>query len=610
MNDRAQWLESPSDGCPERPSARLTTADALVAAGAVLVVAAPMLFTTSGFSLDFTNHLWLTWVAGRELVQNGYPGYFLNTTGLGVFYPLFAFYGGTLYTATGAVGELLGGHPVLAYVGVATLGIASAYGGTLWLARQLGVRGWIAHAPALTVITSAYYVSNLYGRAAWPELMATSAIAPLLASSVHLVRARTWRPLPILVFVVSAVIFSGSHNLTLLWGTTVAVMALLVMWLALGAQRRLPYHRLAMVAGLGVASVLVNAWFLFPDLAFERNTAISHEASVAWSSTSFLNTPAVLLDPLRHVPAQSGTPALFVQIPDWFLAWALAAGALLLWRGRGTGRLRRAWVGVAILIVVLLGMMILEPFWEIVPFPFDQIQFPYRLGSYLFYAVAGLVLVGALALQRVAATHEQRKTIRGLRLALTATAAISLALCVWQEWVPNTLFPKSYENRSEVLASTNTLPGSWYDGGSFRDVSAPQVEAPDERFLYIEPGLVHGDRFAGWVNAPPGPEPIQTNIAGGSYLVHIAGLERVGGGPSGAAVVKRIGGGSGPVHVVVETAHTAPVELGRAVSVLALLAILVVVARAGVRAKRARPHQRLLYTASDKANLDVKAPAA
>jgi hypothetical protein len=39
-------------------------------------------------------------------------------------------------------------------------------------------------APALAVVTSAYYVTDLYGRGAWPEFMATSAMAPLLA--VHI----------------------------------------------------------------------------------------------------------------------------------------------------------------------------------------------------------------------------------------------------------------------------------------------------------------------------------------------------------------------------------------------------------------------------------------
>jgi hypothetical protein len=572
--------------------ARLTRAsllDVLATVLVVVIVTAPTLFTSSGFSLDFTNHLWISWAAGRALVESGHPSFFLNTTDLGVFYPLFAFYGGTLYTLTGGIGELLADHVIVAYIGMTMLGIAGAYGGMLWLARQLGVRGWSAHAPALTVVTSAYYVTNLYGRGAWPELIATSAIAPLLASCVYLVRAPRWKPLPMVILAASTVIFSGSHNITLLWGTTMIVLSLLVMWLAFGAPRHLPYRRLAMVSGVTVTSALINAWFLFPDLAFNKDVAISNEATTNWASTSFLNAPGLLLDPLRRVPVQSGTPGLFVQIPDWFLAWGVATGALLLWRRSGIVGLRRAWLGVAILIALVFAMMTLAAFWEVVPFPFDQIQFPYRLGSYMFYAVAGLVLIGTLAVQRASATTRLSTQVAGLRIALLAAALVSLGLCVWQEWVPNVKVAKSYVNRSEALVSVNILPNSWYDGGSFRDYLAPQVPVPDERELLIEPGQVHGERFVALMNAPPGLAPIATNIKGGSYLVRIAGgLEKVGDNPYGEAVVKRVTEGSGPVEVVIETAHSAVVELGRVTSVLALLAILVVILGAGVRARRAR----------------------
>jgi hypothetical protein len=550
-----------------------------------------MLFTNSGFALDFTNHLWLSWAAGKELFETGHPVYFLNTSGLGVFYPMFAFYGGTLYTLTGAIGHLLG-HPVFAYVAVTIIAIAGAYTGTLWLARQLGVQGWLAHAPALTVITSAYFVTDLYGRGAWPELLAVSAMAPLMASGVSLVRAPRLQPLSMTIFVISAVIFSGSHNLTLLWGTTITTLAVIVIWLALGASLRLPYRRLATLAGLGVASVLVNAWFLFPDIAYEGKVEISNEGPTSWAATSFLNTPGVLLDPLRHSADRPGAQALFVQIPDWFLAWGLVAGTLLLWSRPLATRLRRVWLAGVVVIAALLVMVMLAPFWKIVPFPFNRIQFPYRLGAYIVYAIAGLVVVGVLAVQRASRTGARQTAVTRLRIGLAIAVVISLALCVWQAWVPNTLVEKSYADRNEALFNVNTLPLSWYDGGAYRDVSAPIVAVPDERFLTIEPRLVHSDRFDAWLSVPPGPAPIRTNINGGGYLVDIRGLDRVGGSPDGEVVVKRPHGVHGRVHVVIETAPSTPVELGRAVSGVAVLLISIALALAFVRASRARRAQR------------------
>lgn len=567
------------------PRVRALVVDVALMGAVVLVVSAPMLVTSSGFALDFTNHLWLAWVAGKALVASGHPSYFLNTSQLGVFYPLFAFYGGTLYAATGGLSELLGGHAVLAYVGVTMLAIGGCYGGILWIGRQFGLRGWLAHAPAVTVVTSAYYITDLYGRGAWPELVAISAIAPLIASGIHLVRVERWQVWPVLIFVVSVVLFSGSHNITLVWGTTMIALALLVMWLVLGMPRRLPYRRLTMVAGLGAVSLMVNAWFLVPDVAYQGDVIAHFTSKFSWATTSFFNTPAMLLNPLRAVPGQT-IPSLFVQSPVWFLTWGLVTGLVLLSR-RGSGGLRRAWVAMAMLVALVLTMIMTKPFWELVPSPLNEIQFPYRLCSYIFYAVAGLVLVAALALQR--ATRERPQWIvKGLRLSLVAVAAISLGLCIWQEAVPNTLLPKSYSERDQALASVNTLPRSWYDGGSYRDVHAPLIAVPPGRFLTIDPHQVRGDRFAAWMNVPPGPEPIQTNIEGGDYLVQLSGLRWMGRNLEGEAVVQRVNGGSGPVHVIVETRHSLTIALGQAMSVLALLAIVAVIAGVTIRARRAR----------------------
>jgi hypothetical protein len=562
----------------------------LLAAAVVTLVASPMLFTKSGFAVDFTNQLWLAWVAGKALAQAGHPSYFFNANNVfaGVFYPWFAFYGGTLATITGGISELLGGRAVIAFVGVTTIAIAGSYAGMLWLGREFRLRGWTSHMPALVVVTSAYYITNLYGRGAWAEFIAVAALPPLVASGVHLVRTDAWRPWPMLVFAVAVVVFTGSHNITLVWGTSIAVAALLIIWLALGAPRRLPYRRLSMVAVLGLTSALVNAWFLFPDIAYEGRVVAHSATPFSWASTSFFNTPAVLLNPLRSVPSQSTTPALFVQVPDWFLAWGLLTGALLLWRRPAGGGLRRVWIAMLSVVVLVLGMMMLQPFWTIVPSPFNEIQFPYRLGSYVFYAVAGLVLVSALALQRASAVEGSRRTVAGLRLGLLAVCAVSVGLCVWQLWAANTMSFESYPNRSEALASPYALPRTWYDGGSYHDAQSPVVNVPANRFLIIDPSEVRGDRFAAWMSVPPGPEPIQTNIGGGGYLVHISGLERLGRGLNNLVVVRRTHGGSGPVYVVVETAHTLVTELGRALSILAILALLAILVIVGVRGHRTR----------------------
>ncbi|HTZ62853.1 MAG TPA: hypothetical protein VMB51_01985 [Solirubrobacteraceae bacterium] len=577
-------------------------ADMLAAAAAVLLVAGPLLFTDSGFVLDFTNHLWLVWVAGKALSQTGHPSYFLNATPLGVFYPWFAFYGGTLYTITGALSQLLGGHPIPAYVAVTTLAIAGAYGGMLWLGRQLGLERWLSHAPALVVVTSAYYVSNLYGRGAWTEFMATSAIPLMAASALHLTRTRPWRPWPVVAFLSSTIVFTGSHNVTLLLGTTVGAVTLAILWIALGAPTGLPFRRLAMVAGLGLASLLVSAWYLVPDLSYATFVKAHLETGLGEGGYAVYKTflqpilsfdaPAVLFDPLRTTPAAGGVPGLFVQVPDWFLVWALAAGALLLGRGARpeesaalSRRLRRVWVGVAALIAILLLMLTSASFWKSIPSPYNLIQFPFRLNSYVFYTVAALVLVSALAMQRALGEPRLRRRARSLRGGLVVVCAISVGLCVWQTWVPNTLYSNSYRRRGEALASASTAPRSWYDEGSYNDLQAPVVAAKGE--LIIPPSYVHGDRFAAWVNLPPGRAPIQTDIAGGAYLVHISGgLTRIGRNQAGFAVVRRSRPAGNPVHVVIETTHSATIALGWVISVLACVTLAGVIAFTAVRSRR------------------------
>jgi hypothetical protein len=566
---------------------RTTRIDVLLSIAAVLLVSGPLLFTHSGFAYDFTNSLWMAWAAGKLLAQAGHPELFVNTTTLGVFYPLFAFYGGPLYMTTGAISELLGGRGVLAFTLVTLLAIAGVYGGILWLARELGLRGLAAHAPALTALTSAYYTTDLYGRGDWSEFMTISAIAPLLASGLHLLRAPRWRPLPVAIFAVSSALFTGGHNITLLWGATIIAAAAVVLWLAGGAPRQLPYRRAALVAGLGLASALIDAWSLLPDIAYAGKVAIAHGAPPSlWGETREFNLPAVLLDPLRRVPRQSTTPGLYDQAPDWLIAWSLLAAALLLGRRAVAGGLRRLWIGGIVVLGLLLAMIMLEPFWTLVGYPYNEIQFPYRLSAYVFYAAAGIVLAGALALQRVAAAGGSRRLLGGLRLALAAAVAVSLALCVWQLWVPNTLFPQSYADRAVALRSVNLTPATWYGTEDYSDRQAPQVPVYDDRVLFIEPAAVHGDRFAAWMAAPPGPAPIQTNISGGTYLVHLRGLRVLGRNPAGLMVVQRLHGGNGPVYVVLETTPSALVELGRALSLLALLLVLAAILGVAVRACR------------------------
>lgn len=561
----------------------------------MLVIGGPALFTRDGFMYDFTNHLWLVSVQDQAWSNHLAPTYYLGAPAFGAFYPFFVFYGGTLYAATGGLAALIGGRVTTAYVGASLLAIAAAYGGLLWLARQLGVRSWMAHAPAITFVAGAYYVTNLYGRGAWPEFMATSMIPLLVASAWRLARAPRLEAVPAVLFVVAAVFFAGSHNITLLFGSLSLIGGLLFLRIALGREvAAVSGGRLLRIAILFALAVAVDAWFLLPDIANERSTLIAVDPIVSWHYTSFFDTPAVLFDPLRTVPKRSSSPALFVQAPDWFLLWALAAGAVL-WKRAGRG-LRRAGVALLLLLAVFLIGIMLGPLWDIVPRTLRQIQFPYRLNTYLDLTAAGLVLAVVIAAERSAPP----RTAARLRYALAAATAVSVALCVWQLWVPNTHAALSYSDRNAALRSTHVTPRTWYDPGVYDDASQPIVRVgPDS--LRIDPTRISGNSATLTVTPPPGATAFATNIAGAPYLLSLrGGLVRGGRTIQGLSVARRRVPGSGPVTITLGPGGAA-LAIGRDITLLALVVLLALLARAVFANRRPRAQRRRARTATGEA---------
>ena len=561
--------------------------DVAIATLAVLLIASPLLFTSDGFAPDFTNDIWLAGYQQHVIAAHLHPTLFLQTQQSGVFYPLFAFYGGTLFALTGALAVVLGGSTILAFEVVTLAAIAAAYGGLFWLARQLGVKGVLAHAPAIVFVTSAYYVTDLYGRGAWAEFMAVSALPLLAAASLRLVRGRLSVG-PVACLVAASVVFSGSHNITLLWGSTLAVAALVCYWLLSGRSRELPWRRMLAVAGLIALGVGLNGWFLIPDVSYAHDTNVSSTVE-AWSATGFFNTFGVIFDPLRMVPSASTTPALYVQAPVLALIWGLVALPLSL-------RYRRLRAGLITALIVLGGLLVLimsSAAWSLLPTLFQQVQFAYRLQTYVTLACAGLVLVGALALTRRAQSGRATRSDRGLALGLGLAVAFGVALSAWQLWVPNTHIAfepqySSYSNRADALRGPPTLlPQSWNAGTDYGDRSLPVVATTAE--FTFDPAHVDDNRLVGSASFPPGLQPFATNIAGGPYLVHVGGGARVVGRTAeGNLVLQRTTDGSQPVPVELSAQLSAPVVLGRITTAASAALLLALAVAAAVRRRRRR----------------------
>ena len=586
---------------PRGVRARLSTPaliDAAIATLAVVLIASPVLFTSDGFAPDFTNELWLAGYQQHVIAAHLHPTLFLQSQQLGVFYPLFAFYGGTVFAATGAIAVVLGGSTVLAFDVAIVAAIAAAYGGLFWLARQLGVKGLLAHAPALVFVTSAYYITALYGKGAWAEFMAVSMLPLVLAASLRLLRGRLSVG-PVVCLVAATTVFSGSHNITFLWGTTLAVLAVVVYWLFSGRSRELPWRRIFAVAGLIALGIGLNGWFLLPDLAYAHNTNISSSV-VPWEDTRLYNTFSEIFDPLRMRPSVAEMPGVYVQAPVLALIWGLLAAPL-------SWRYRRFRVGVATALIVLGGLLAVimsSGAWSLLPTIYQQAQWAHRLQNYVALAIAGLVLVGALALTRRADSGRATRSDRALELGLGLAVAFGVAVCAWQLWVPTTHIYEahfsSYSNRADALTGPPTLlPQSWNAGTDYGDRILPVVET-GTRSVLLDPAQVHDNRLSASVSVPPGFQPFATNIVGDPHLIHVGGGVRVLGRTSsqkncnggcwagGQLVLQRTTNGSQPVPIELRAELSAPVVLGRITTAASAALLLALALAAAVRRRRRR----------------------
>jgi len=528
---------------------------------ALVVFMAPMVLTNGSFSSDWSIHLWIAWNQYLMLADVGHPSYFLQTDHA-AFFPWFSFYGGTLYSVVAGLAGLMGGRVTGAYIAVHAMAVAAALGGWAWLAHNLGVRGWRSHLPGLVFVTSAYYVTNFYGRGAFPEVVATSMLPLVAASTVHLVR-RGLTPLPSVTFVVSVAILTGSHSITLVWGSTFLLSLIFAAAVAIPRGRWPSRRRLARVAGLGAVGVGLNAWFLLPLLAFNSRVVIGVPPAELMQ-TEFTEV-AFLFDVLRETPQLPEVVAVInAQVPVLALGWGLVA-IVVGWR-----RLDGTWQRLAIMAAALLYPVLLLVVFEqaILDLPkiWGYIQFPYRLLTYVGLFVALLVLVGLKATQ-----SQGPRARKALTAVLVATTVVSAGLAIRQAWeVPSPNGP-----RARIFESPDRPPPGWYVAYDYADISAPVVVPTLSRPLVISTAGRRQDRYAVFYPTRRGGT-VATNVAAGEYLVDVDGADPVGRTPEGFMVVRVAKPEDGSARVTFAPKSSALTRAGLALTALSLLTWLVV----------------------------------
>lgn len=561
----------------------------LLGACVIAVLIAPMVLTGSTFGGDWPGHLWLVDMQARNIEYLGYPSLFVQST-FGAFEPWYAFYGGTLYSLTGGAAVLIGGHVLVAYVASFAGAMAMAYGGFTWLAKQVGVRGWWAHVCGLMFVTSAYYLADVYARGAWPETVATSSLPLLVASGVALLRSERWRVGPVAAFVLSAILFTGSHNITLLYGSVFLVLLALAVLAAFGRRALPPRRRMLQVAGLALLSLGVNLWFLLPDVAYEGHTVIAQSFTYV-PHIEGGTAPALILDPFRHSLVY-GYPTFDMQLPTLALLWAAAALAIC-WRTLSIAWRRMA-IGLLVISLPFLALLFIPALWHAVPHIFWAIQFPFRLVTYPTYCAVGLVMIALLALTRTGRTTGTTALVAiGVVI-----IAVEFAQAVNEQWGT----PSSLGSRAEAFPGGNKLPSFWTRFATyleFQDVSMPVraatiPEVPgltyyngQEANVVPLPVTVPKNSYS-ITFTPPKTGTLNTEVVTGPYLVAVHGARLVGRTPYSEMLIEVQKPASGPITVTFGTAHTRPILLGRWATFISILCLLALLAWLGVRDLRAR----------------------
>jgi hypothetical protein len=517
---------------------RSITRGAPVLAAAVLVLGAltwPLLFTYSGFAGDWEHHLWLVWHQSLSIQSGHFPSLFLNSS-YSVFYPLYAFYGGTLFAVAGTLSLALGHAPVQAYVLICIVDFAAALGGWYWLGRMAGVGRWPAMAPGLVFVTSAYYITLVYVRGDWPEFTGVSMIPLMVASGVSVLRAERLRPGAAFALAASSVLFFGSHNITILLGLTTLALTGLALVVCVPDARGLLSRRGAIrLSGVVVPAALVSAWYLLPALAYDSRTRIASEYRHAQGTirvTAGLVSLGHLLSFSRGSALPTASPYPFaLSLPVLAIAWVLV-GVLILPRGsrnRTWTRLLMVCCGMALLTAVVMthvGLLLA------LPRPYTATQFSYRLETYVLLELCAAMLA-ALVLARGGS-----RRVRPWTWIAIPVCIVSLLGAIQQIRA----YPYPGQDRYEALESYGEIAA--LNDEDYQDVSAPVIAARGLSTVDIPFESVHDDRVSFSTHLRPGTL-VATNIGAGSYLVHVTGAKAVGVDSQTGDMVLQVGSGAG-----------------------------------------------------------------
>jgi hypothetical protein len=535
----------------------------LAAAAVVFAVSWPLVLGFDDAPEDWWPHLWYSWHQGGAIKSGGLPSLFAHND-TSVFDAHYAFYGGTLYALTGALSVLLG--ITIAYTSMYILAFVAALGGFWWLARMAGLGRWWSLLPGALFVSSPYVMALTYARGGWLELTAVCVMPLLVASALSVLRAPRLRAWPALALAVSAVIFFGSHNITLLWGGSILAFVAALTAAAIPSARALVTRAgVLRVAAILIPAALVNAWFLVPDVVYQTHTLIGARPQT-WERTlrwlAYLTSSGRLFSLGRE--SANGTASSFaLQLPLLASVWVLAAVAIV--RPRLSSTWARALLmlsGVTVLLVVVMthvGLILA------LPKPFAFIQFTFRVESYVLLGAAAAVLA-ALVLVRGAPSRPRRRWA----WVLVPIVVVSIVQAAGQAHMvrDQQSFLPPWQRDPGYLTG-DAAPGS--DDYVGANVPAVTVGAGAPRVTFSAQDAERDGRTTVVANVQPG-ELVATNAAALPELVKLEGARFVGVDQTVHNVIQiDRDARPGAARITLSAATPWPVVLGRVLSVVGLL---------------------------------------
>jgi hypothetical protein len=533
---------------------------------------------------DWSTDFWLIEQAAKGLRHHHHPSLFVNLDD-GVFYPAFAFYGGTLFGLFGAVALLLGSS-IYAYILGYVLALVASYGAWYWLGRQFGLGWWVAHLPATLFVTSPYYLTLIYGLGDWPEFVGVSMLSLLIASAVSVLRADRLRAGPAAALALSTMLFCGSHNLTTLWGTTFLVVAATLLYALVAPVRHAVTRRgVLRVLAVSAPALLIDAWFLVPDLAYQSQTWIVSEASMwqEWLRADFYGPRRQVIFSLGRDMVYDPPPGLVLALPVLGMAWVAAAGLFIAWR-RPKAPTTRAVFGLCGVGAMVVVLMLVPEIVLAMPKPYTMLQFGTRLESYVLLTMAGAAIV---ALSSLRGMGRRSWILVGVLIPVVALSVLGAVHQIRDRPMGPPLQPGFSDRTFAVLD---------YKTSRLAFVEDLSVLAATKRF---STGAAWEGRASISVDVPP-DSYIQTNLATIPALVDVTGAEIAGvtrETPKGAQIagitrdaqkgyVLKVSGDA--PRITVTEAHPLPVVLGRILALIGLGGLAIVFGSIAVGARRRR----------------------